>query len=389
MHTIILGKFGSGKSNYGTHLVVEEVLHTTRPIVTTLALDLPRLNEYIQQLDPNHDHKVWQRVLILTKEQLPKFWRYRGVAQMGEYGQDPITWGPCGDHAKDGKEDPIWHAVHQGVVYHLDEAPVGFHSRRWQNTGTEFSDYITQHRKIGDDVYSYARHSNLLDKQFRDTADRCIIMDNWYQKAVRIFTMPKKLVVTTYENCPPAPNEDPVQKTALKIDPVGLSSCYFTAKGLGVAGTGLADTQKRARGIPWWTVLPIGIVTGLVAWYGVSKLTGFTVRKGTQAMTLNATPTGATPPKITPPPTNAPPVLAPAPAQFTLPPITTPAKPWSPPYRKCKGWAITGDKLYITTDNGIYQPLSWETHPDGMLADRIIWTRSDPPADSRLILPLR
>lgn len=294
-HKCVLGKFGSGKSNFGTDLAIDEIIHGWRPIVTTLALDMPRLNEYVQQLDPDRDHKVWQRVFVLNKEQMGLFWRYRGVAGIGEYGQEPILWGPCGDHAKDkGDADPKWESVTQGVLYLIDEAPVKFHSRNFQERSTEFSDYITQHRKLGDDVYSFSRASALLDKQFRLTADSCIVLDNWYQKVISIFTAPKKIKAYHYENCPPEKGEDPVKTETKLIDPQGLSSCYFTTKGVGIAGLGVADMGKNAKGLPWWTIFPIALCAALAVWFIASRMLHFGAAWGAPKIRVSTVQTNAT-----------------------------------------------------------------------------------------------
>lgn len=272
IHTILLGKFGSGKSSKGTNLVIDELRFGERPIVTTLALNVAELNEYMQRLCPTRDCRTLQRVFVLDKAQMKKFWRYRGVSSLGEYGSEPILFGACGDHAgtKDFPEaaDPRWENVGGGVFYVIDEAPVAFHARRYAETGTECSDYITQHRKFGDEVWSLARSSELLDKQFRLTADRCAVADNWYQRTIGMFTAPKKLRIEFFENCPPGMTEAPYRTEDLKIDPEGYSRCFYTAKGVGVAGVG-ADIGKRAKGLPWWVMLVVVAVCGTAAWFGL------------------------------------------------------------------------------------------------------------------------
>lgn len=400
MHTIVLGKFGAGKSRYGTQLLVDELLHTERPVVTTLAIDLPRINEYIQQLDPEHDHHVWQRVLAINKHQVAKFWRYRGVASLGEYGQVPIEYGPCSMHDKQVPFDPAWQAVSQGVCYLIDEAPFAFHARRYATTGIEFSDYIGQHRHLNDEIYSFARASDMLDKQFRITADRCIVMDNWYQKAISIFTAPKILRGDIYENCPPTPGESPVNTFKIHIDPKGLASCYNTAGGLGIAGTGTADMGKRAKGIPWWTIIPGGIAAGLLVWFGCSRLLHAGANWGSKKITVTAVQTNAAhlaasvmpgfgnitpsnapykPFRLTPDPQP----IAPAP----LPARPLPADP-SVIAAKCRGFAFVNGKLWIAAEHSTFAPTNWTTRGNAILADGVLWSRDDASLPVALAAPL-
>lgn len=264
-HTVVIGRFGSGKSTFGTLLVKRELLDSNRPIVTTLALNVVELNTWLQEEYPEKDCRTLQRILILNREQLATFWRFRGIQAWGEYGPEPDVWDSV-DDLQGRHSDPRWKCVNQGVCYILDEAPARFHARLWAETGIEFTSYIGQHRKLGDDVFSLARHSSMLDKQFRQTADRCVILDNWYQKSFGRFirmTAPRKIKYYEYESCPPEKGEPPFNQGEMRIDPKGLSRCFNTAGGLGISGVlGGADIGKVARGLPWWTMI-IGVAAAV------------------------------------------------------------------------------------------------------------------------------
>ena len=66
---IINGKPGGGKSLFGMHLLVKELVETNRNIITNLAVRLPELNEYVQKTHPKEDFHVPQRLRILTDEE--------------------------------------------------------------------------------------------------------------------------------------------------------------------------------------------------------------------------------------------------------------------------------------------------------------------------------
>lgn len=362
-HSVVIGRFGSGKSTFGTLLAIRELSQGTRPIVTTLALNLVEINEYLQEEYPDRDCRTHQRVLILNREQLGKFWRYRGIKCFGEYGPEPDEWGSV-DNLEGRTADPRWSLVAQGVCYILDEAPARFHSRMWSQTGIEFSSYINQHRKLGDDVYSLARHSSMLDKQFRTTADRCVILDNWYQKSFGRFiklTAPKRIKFYEYESCPPEKGETPFNQGSMYIDPKGLSRCFNTAGGLGISGVmGGADVGKVAKGLPWWTaivacLLAIGGFAFLVnraMGYALGKhVTGGLVQRVSQPdatgnlrtnygiSALQSLKGFGLPPAVTS-------KLSPAPA-------VAPAAAVAPVV--CRGFAVSGGRYYLDTEEGLVE----------------------------------
>jgi hypothetical protein len=101
---IICGKPGGGKSLFGMHLLVKELVETNRNIITNLAVKLPELNEYVQKLHPSDDYKIPQRLRILTDDETKKFWDYRNADN------------------NDGSN---------GVAYFLDEAHEHFNAREW------------------------------------------------------------------------------------------------------------------------------------------------------------------------------------------------------------------------------------------------------------------
>lgn len=273
MNTGIFGKYGSGKSLLGAHLVERALLEDQRPIVTTLALNLRELNHYMQERHPGRDTRVHQRILLLDKEQMRRFWRYRGLVAWGEYGQEARVLGPVSAQGSKEKgtaeaSDPAWESIQEGVHYIIDEAPVAFKAREWAKNGPECMDYLTQHRKLGDTCYFMARTVGMLDKQIRDSLDQCIILDNWYQRAIGLFVAPRKIKCYYFEDCPPQRGTPPARTEDIYIDAKALARCYYTAKGMGVAGT-TADIGTKAKGLPWWTSIA-GVVVGvLLFWFGI------------------------------------------------------------------------------------------------------------------------
>lgn len=269
MLTIVLGPNGSGKSLYGMHQLVRILTTTNRMIVTTLAVNLSLLNEYLQKIGKPAD--VLNRVLVIDKAQLKTFWRYRGVLPDGEYGMAPVVAGKFGDES--------WSSVPHGIFYILDEIQVAFGAREWTSTGPEFVAYQSQHRKLGDDVMAISPASSLIEKQFRVLSHETIALSNQYNVKVGIFTAPKKIIYKIYSNCPPVPNEPSLGGGNIYIDATGLAACYNTAAGLGIVGS-TADKGRSVKGVPWWTIIPGALVAAVVVYFGLSYAMGFVVKRG-------------------------------------------------------------------------------------------------------------
>lgn len=280
MLTICVGPNGSGKSLWAMHMVERALLKDNRRIVTSLSVDVGRLNEYMQQRHGDAVPDVCQRVMRINGEQMKRFWAHRRAGWDGDYGIIPECKGPFGG--------PGWQSAEQigdGVLFILDEVQTVFGARDWQKTGPEFVAYQSQHRKLGDDVIAITPSSSLIDKQFRLLCGECVVLQNLYMLKVGIIKAPRKIVFRQYQNCPPAPGEEALQKGDISIDAVGLASCYRTQEGLGIVGK-TADIGREPKGVPWWMMFPAAAAAGLLAWFGVTRLTHAAVNLGLRKMNV-------------------------------------------------------------------------------------------------------
>jgi len=275
MLNIVLGANGSGKSLFAMHKLIEVLTTTEKFVVTTLAVHLDLLNEYMQKIGKAAD--VSNRILVIGKEEMKRFWRYRGKEADNEYGWNPVVLGPFGDKS--------WQNARFGVVYILDECQVGFGARQWTSTGPEYVEYQSQHRKYSDDVWAISPAASLLDKQFRTLSHFTTVLTNQYKIKIGWFVPPKKIKFEVYQNCPPERHEERLQGGDFQIDAKGLASCYNTAGGLGFTGAN-ADKGDRAKGIPAWTIIPGTILLGLLIYFTLSRSTKLAVGWGTKKIQL-------------------------------------------------------------------------------------------------------
>lgn len=290
MLSICVGPNGSGKSLWAVHQIIKFLMDDERLIVTSVALNLPRLNEYLQERHGQGAPDVMRRILLIDGEQMQKFWRFRGLRVAWTDGQEdsfagvePIEYGPFIDLQDKGtvveERDPRWARVDKGVIYVLDEIQTKFGARDWQKTGPEFMAYQSQHRKYDDDVIAIAPASSLIDKQFRILSGECITLSNWYKLKVGLIKAPRKIHYSIYQNCPPQPSEPALSSGSFRIDGEGLASCYNTAAGLGIVGKD-ADKGKEAKGLPFYSLFGILILAGVIVWFLMSRLVGYAANYG-------------------------------------------------------------------------------------------------------------
>lgn len=350
MLTFVLGTNGSGKSLYGVYQLLHELRRGKRPIVTTLPIDIPALNDYCQRTWPKETIDVTRRVVVINKAQLQHFWRFRGFSPADEYGCALLERGPYGDDT--------WLSPDDGVLYILDEVQVGFNAREWQKAGPEFCAYQSQHRHFGDDVIAISPASALVDKQFRVLAGECVVLANLYKMRVGIWKAPRKIVYKVFQNAPPMPGEEHIHKGDIHIDAAGLAACYKTQEGLGIAGK-QADKGQESRGIPWyfglagagaagvfaWVVLHFALTRGTAAAMGLVR-----VSRPAPAMTnlIHHVP-GADAVKVG---ISVPPFPTVAPTPRPLPPPSNPPPSDFPLYW---GYARSGTNVFLDTPDGLIQ----------------------------------
>jgi len=245
----ISGKPGGGKSLYGMKLILEELRFGIRKVVTNLSLNLPRLNEYIQKTFPDENIDLHQRIFLLKDEECRKFWLYRR-------GHLSI-------------ERP-WNEPGDGAFIVLDELHLFFNAREWMNTGTECLHYLSQHRKLGDDLICITQHVGNVDKQFRSVAQDFTLIVNGFKQKLGFFRGLPMFHRYTFAIEPNGMKLDPDDTGHFRLDAKGIASCYDTAAGIGVHGRG-ADTKERKRGLSPFMFPVIAAAVILVIVFGMKS----------------------------------------------------------------------------------------------------------------------
>ncbi len=256
----IAGKPGAGKSLLSVSFVIEELVNGRRIVVTNLPLKLDFLNEYIQKHHPAASVDLTTRVRILNEEEFGQFFRYRENSAALEIEVDAKTGKPlrC-DYSKISASDV-------GVFYVLDELHIAFNSRAWMSTGPAALYYLSQHRKLGDDVFCITQSTANVDKQFRSVAQEFHQVRNLSKERWGMLRGPQKFQVKTFLQQPTSELAVASRTTHFVLS-LDMAGCYDTAAGVGVVGRSGADVgQKKKGGLPFWAVwvvfgvLAVGVV---------------------------------------------------------------------------------------------------------------------------------
>lgn len=241
----VCGKPGGGKSLYGMKLILEELRFGNRLVVTNLALNLPRLNEYLQKTYPKEDIVLRERITLLNEESCKKFWLFRQYT--GSVNDTP------------------WNEPGRGAFIVLDELHLFFNAREWMHTGTDCLHYLSQHRKLGDDVICITQHVGNVDKQFRSVAQDFSLIVNGFKQKLGLFRGLPMFHRYTYSMEPNGLKIEPDDTGHFRLDAKGIASCYDTAAGIGVHGRG-ADKAERKRGLHplWFPVIAVLCILTIV-----------------------------------------------------------------------------------------------------------------------------
>lgn len=284
---------------------VIEVLRTTRKyIVTNLALNVPRLCEYLQE-KYGESFNAANRIRILEEEECAQFWlyfapglsldpmkriniplpdgkplavldfspRYQAMKQAYEVWKDSSAPDFSGYSEENFQKllQPQWSG---GVAYFIDECHEFFNARRWASTGNDCLHYLTQHRKLGDDVFFITQAVANCDKQLRSVTQEFIYLRNHNKEKLPIFgglfrSFPVFTRSTYSEPMTGMPGQLAMETRTFRLDVPGLCSCYDTARGVGIQGAG-ADTDEKKKGLPISVLFVFGLVLVAFFWWGTS-----------------------------------------------------------------------------------------------------------------------
>jgi len=252
----ITGKPGGGKSMTAVKVIVDELLHGDRPIVTNLALDLGRLQEYIHELGGKT--VVAERVRFLTHEETFKFYTIRGhhvTVTEPARPEDLFDYSKSQEHPESAG----------GVFYVIDECHNYFSTKAKIDEDSPMFKWASQHRKLKDFCYFVTQSIENVHAKIRRLGQQFNYIRNLRKETFRGFRRGDGFERTVYLHIPTGEGSIPIHVEKFKLDCSGLASCYFTAGGVGVKAMGNADGgfQKKGLHMRWIWVAFFVAVLGL------------------------------------------------------------------------------------------------------------------------------
>jgi len=271
----IQGQPGNGK----TRFVVKKLIHQLRmwrsdprPIGINFGdeLELPRLNEYLHELDGDDAPDIHSRLIQIPRGETATFFRWRagGLVLPEPPEKDPRTGKklPYDEFRSQMKEffTPLYSRPEtaEGVVYFIDEVHDYFNAREWMENGRGALYYMTKHRHLLDDFWWISQAPEQVEATVKRLTSEFFEVRNHYRESFGLFRKQGKFVWSAYYKIP-SPSEKPFDGNSFLLDPKGEASCYRTTGALG-SKNGKPEKIQRPKKLPFW-VLPIAVVLAIWA----------------------------------------------------------------------------------------------------------------------------
>ena len=276
----IIGATGGGKTMTLVGKLVYTLLNTDRFCATTLQeLELPRLNEYLQEEVERLRKKyparnqpavdLDKRLLVIPKQDTRCFYRYRrGGLVLPEFEE-------CN---RDGKKKPLEQfnaeiepyfaqvyarpETSGGVEYFLTECHRFFPAREYQTFARTMNFYATQNRHFDDNTWLETQFPGQIDLNFRELVVEWYYVRNHYREVSGMFRRKGEFSWRMYYELPKGKAQH-ADKGTMKLDAKGLASCYKTRGAVSALAGSEAEFQARTRKLPFW-VLPALVLAAIV-----------------------------------------------------------------------------------------------------------------------------
>lgn len=253
---------GGGKSMYATKLIVDELIHGHRPIITNCALRIGKTQEYLKQIGVNVN--VAERVYLLERDEVKEFYLRRNhdlMLPLPPAGEIYMDWTPSqNDNQSAG-----------GCFIVIDECHNYFHPHAFEKVKMTpehpLFQWASQHRKLKDKCIFVTQSIENVHVSVRRLGQQFHYIRNLRKETFRGFRRGDGFERTTYLRQNKTGSEVAIDVDKFKLDTRGLASCYDTAGGVGIASKGVADGgfKKKGLNLKWIYVFGAACVLAVVA----------------------------------------------------------------------------------------------------------------------------
>lgn len=254
--TAITAGIGGGKTLLATQIAFKELLKGHRFVVTNAPLELEQIRYDYYRITgkPFPDH----RVRLITTEEVKRWW-------LCLPGRDLKSISEVADRQK----------TDTGCVYLLDEFHLVYPAREWAQTakevGPDVETYVSQLRKVNDDLYWITQHREKVDKNFRrNTTTWCVVKNLGKARLLLGVGMPDKFAASYFPQEPVGKDKPEYSTFYNRIVKFGRHTVdygkqYRTMAGIGFAGQKEAEDKPKRRHWSIWIAFAVFLV--ILAWF--------------------------------------------------------------------------------------------------------------------------
>lgn len=279
----ITAGIGGGKSLYAAKLIFDELEKTERRIVTNCSLDLEEIR-YACYHFIKKPVDISKRVRILTVEETLRFFFITPEKELR-----------CVEDLSQRQRDEAG-LDSRGILYVLDEFHLVYNAREWQKTaekvGPQVETYVSQLRKLNDDLVWITQHRDKVDKNFRRNTTLWVSVRNLGKSRLLLGVgLPGKFVADFFPLVEPVGKDKPeytvyyqrqVRRDGKVLD---YGKLYRTMGGIGFGGQAASEAPPKRRHWSIWLVAAVVLVVFAWSLPGlVSNLIGRWVGKGVQGV---------------------------------------------------------------------------------------------------------
>jgi hypothetical protein len=233
-----------------------------------------------------------------------------------------------------------------------------YNVRKYADAPDEFPFYLSQHRKLGDDIYVYTQQPQNVDKMFRSFTQEFIYVVNIGKKRVGPFAAPKIFRFAAY----PEPYTGQIGQVCqysgyFRMD-YELAATYNTAAGIGIEAA-KADVGSKVKGLDWRLLMLLPVFVAL-CFFGFRWFGGVWVKSVIPGIRKQGTVSRVQPASVAAPQSLGAPVL-PAPSSAAETKKASDSTNSIDSEVCMVGWAMEGGKARVALSDG-----RWVGQEDGL-----------------------
>lgn len=365
----------AGKGVFSAALLWKALTNTRRCIVTTLAINLDKLQEACDAHYPDRHINVASRVKKLSKGETRRFWRHRACKVTRDIAADldircewlvvpgaefefkatkrgdednPLLESDDTGRLGLAREAAIPHDA-DGVLYIIDEVHLHFSVARWREMGDEAMWYLSQHGHWGDDLILITQRPAQCHSALVGLAEEFTQITNYGKRTFR------GMAAGAWFKClswwgEPTRGQPADNVTAFKLPDIIKKDGWYSSKGgvgIETVAGGSPDAEHQRKGISPLIWAPVLVLLAVGVLIGVRHVPQLVMGKIMRAGMVPVQ--AALHPVVLPVATN----VAVIEAQASLDALERRRVAAEPPYVVARSWGQTGKLAVVTLTNGV------------------------------------